>query len=93
MMPDVIDVEFPWHGADEPDTCPTCKVRVLWVGTARGTRLMLDVAPSGRGHIAVVDGVAVLAVSTRAPPPPHAARHFHHMKTCRTIVNYRTGQR
>jgi hypothetical protein len=43
---------------------------------------MLDVTPTPHGHVAVVDGVAVLVLARLPPPPPGAPRYTHHMRTC-----------
>jgi hypothetical protein len=64
------------------DRCARCGARVQWVRTERDTPLMLDVTPTPHGHVAVVDGVAVLVLARLPPPPPGAPRYTHHMRTC-----------
>jgi hypothetical protein len=62
------------------DRCHACGDPVQWVTTHAGTRLVVDVQPSERGTIALVDGVAVIALRSK---PPGAPLFLHHYVTCR----------
>jgi hypothetical protein len=63
--------------------CPNCGKPVQWAETENGTRLTLELRPSRRGTIAIIDGVAVIMTANRARRADVVV-YPHHHSVCKT---------
>lgn len=64
-------------------SCRTCRGSVIWVTTANGKRLAVDVRPTADGTVELIASVgSLVAVLHGGPPPDGHARYRVHRAAC-----------
>jgi len=68
------------------EQCRSCGATIIFVKTAKGKSMPLDVQPADDGNIIVVDGVAVYL---KGEAPPNKLRWKSHFATCPQAAQHR----
>lgn len=81
--------------AYEGAQCRKCRASVIWVETANGNRLAVDLRPTldGRIELRRTVGAALVAVQHGAPPPDGHVRYRVHVASCKPPVRGWRGRR
>lgn len=71
--------------------CRTCRARIVWVKTAAGKQMPIDVDPTVRGNIALDDGVAEVLSLASAEAAKHRGvpLYISHFATCPDAKDFR----